>query len=341
MTDGAVVNPGAEADLLAAAERESLKNLRDHAARRKAEVIDLEERDTTIRRGRKCRTWVDGDGGWNLSARGPVADGSGFQVDLDAFINTRFNQARTDGHRESRDNYAFDALMDLARPAGSTPPAAAPGVDNTEPGSGATVGRHPGSAAADGGGSTTRDHTGPITAEPDGSGSPGAPADARAGRPQRLAGTGDATNPAGPSAPRRENLRHLAVIRVDLGALVNGCVGDGEVCEIAGLGPVPVSAARRRLGDSILKLVITRGVDVANVTHLGRAPTAAQTVALLWNHPCCTVEGCNRTQRLQIDHRQPWAQKQTTEPGPLIAGCCPSRTGSLAADWVSGSGLAV
>ena len=52
--------------------------------------------------------------------------------------------------------------------------------------------------------------------------------------------------------------------------------------QIAGLGPIPVSTARELLGESILKLVITKGVDVVNVVHLGRAPTAAQRVALLW-----------------------------------------------------------
>jgi BarA-like signal transduction histidine kinase len=39
--------------------------------------------------------------------------------------------------------------------------------------------------------------------------------------------------------------------------------------------------ARDLLGESIVKLVITNGVDVANVTHLGRGPTAAQRIALL------------------------------------------------------------
>ena len=40
--------------------------------------------------------------------------------------------------------------------------------------------------------------------------------------------------------------------------------------------------ARELLGDAILKLVITKGVDVANVTHLGRSATMAQQVALSW-----------------------------------------------------------
>ena len=68
-------------------------------------------------------------------------------------------------------------------------------------------------------------------------------------------------------------------------------VQGGELCEIAGVGPVPVSVAKELLGEAIVKLVITNGVDVANVTHLGRGPTAAQKAALLWMNPICSVAG--------------------------------------------------
>jgi hypothetical protein len=39
--------------------------------------------------------------------------------------------------------------------------------------------------------------------------------------------------------------------------LVRGHTDGDELCEIAGVGPAPVDAARRLLGESILKLVIT------------------------------------------------------------------------------------
>lgn len=121
-------------------------------------------------------------------------------------------------------------------------------------------------------------------------------------------GKGDPVS-AGPS--RATNPTHLALVRVDLEALVRGAVEDDERCEITGVGPIPVSVARQLLGDSILKLVITRGVDVRNVTHLGRGPTAAQRVALLWTSPHCSAEGCHRT-HVQIDHRIPWAETRHT-----------------------------
>ena len=53
----------------------------------------------------------------------------------------------------------------------------------------------------------------------------------------------------------------------------------------AGSDPSPSGSPARSLGDAILKLVITKGVDVANVTHLGRSATIAQQVALGGNNP--------------------------------------------------------
>src|SRR5437763_3120316 len=93
-----------------------------------------------------------------------------------------------------------------------------------------------------------------------------------------------------------------------------------ETCEISGIGPIPARTARELLGESILKLVITKGVDVLNVTHLGRGPTAAQRIALLWSSPQCTVEGCART-RVEIDHRIPYAQTGHTRLDELDPLC--------------------
>jgi hypothetical protein len=110
---------------------------------------------------------------------------------------------------------------------------------------------------------------------------------------------------------KRRTATHLSLVRVDLAALRRSEVHDDERCEITGLGPIPVSTARELLGDSILKLVITKGVDVLHVTHLGRGPNAAQRVALLWASPGCTVEGCPRT-RVEIDHRIPYRDTRHT-----------------------------
>jgi hypothetical protein len=126
---------------------------------------------------------------------------------------------------------------------------------------------------------------------------------------------------APPSEPKRTPAKYLALVRVDHEALVRGAVEGDETCEIAGLGPIPVGIARALLGDAILKIVITRGVDVANVTHLGRSPTMAQRVALWWRSPECTREGCTRTQRLENDHREGWAETKRTRVDELDPLC--------------------
>jgi hypothetical protein len=79
--------------------------------------------------------------------------------------------------------------------------------------------------------------------------------------------------------------------------------------------------ARDLLGEAILKLVITKGVDVLNVTHLGRAPTVAQQAALWWQSPCCNVAGCNRVQFVQNDHRIEWTKTKHTRLDELDPLC--------------------
>jgi hypothetical protein len=106
--------------------------------------------------------------------------------------------------------------------------------------------------------------------------------------------------------PKRTPAKHLALIRVDHESLVRGSAEGDETCEIAGLGPIPVHVARGILGDAILKLVITKGVDVVNITHLGRSPTMGQQVALWWQARACTRIDCTRTERLENDHRNEW-----------------------------------
>jgi hypothetical protein len=116
-----------------------------------------------------------------------------------------------------------------------------------------------------------------------------------------------------PARPSSRRVKHLALLRVDLEALVRGEVQGEERCELTGLGPVPVRVARDLLGESILKLIITRGQDVASVVHLGRGPSAAQLVALLWSQPTCSRLGCDQPwTNAEIDHRVPWADAQQT-----------------------------
>ncbi|MGP0109079.1 MAG: HNH endonuclease signature motif containing protein [Acidimicrobiales bacterium] len=115
-------------------------------------------------------------------------------------------------------------------------------------------------------------------------------------------GTGDGTDDdAGPDChvPEPKATVHL---RVDLDALRRGGVGDGERCEIPGVGPVPIEVARDLMGDAITDLVIANGVDVTTICHLGRSIPAPLKTALIERDAICVVPGCDVATGLEIDH---------------------------------------
>ncbi len=98
-------------------------------------------------------------------------------------------------------------------------------------------------------------------------------------------------------------------MRADLDALLRGYPITGEMCELVGYGPVPVSAVRDMIdsGNPFLVAIATRGVDVVNVAHLGRRFTAHQHSALDWLYPTCAAQGCGQPAR-ETDHRADWAK---------------------------------
>jgi hypothetical protein len=287
IADAAAVNPGAEQSLLAAAGGGNLGDLREKASRVKAAADP--DPDTTHRRihgERRLRRWTDAEGGWNVQGRSTPDAGALFNAALDPIIDEVFRTARREGRHESRDAYAFDALLELVRRARAH-----------------IAGPEPAAEPAD------HDH-----------------ADIAADR-----------------SPRRSpspNPSFLALLRVDLDALVRGRTEGDELCDIAGVGVVPARVARSLLGDAILKLVITNGVDVVNVTHLGRGPTAAQRVALLWTSPWCTNSRCSHTLQIQYDHRKPWTEVHKTTLDNLDRLCGPCHKRKTHEGWtlVEGKG---
>jgi hypothetical protein len=116
----------------------------------------------------------------------------------------------------------------------------------------------------------------------------------------------------GGRAPVRS--RAKVIVRVDLPALLRGRAIEGEVCELAGFGPVAVSAVREMIdsGDPFLAAVATDGEQVTGVAHLGRRPNAHQQTALEWLYPGCAVEGCPASTWLENDHRVDWATSRLT-----------------------------
>ena len=134
IADAVKANPAAEQALLDCAKRKSLKELKTEALRRKSEVEDMDERERRLHRQRYVRQWTDSEGAWNLRARGPVPTGADFQSVLERLIDQQFKAARKSGQRGTRDNYAYDALMDLAAQHGmgsgpATPGAPGPSTD--------------------------------------------------------------------------------------------------------------------------------------------------------------------------------------------------------------------
>ena len=103
------------------------------------------------------------------------------------------------------------------------------------------------------------------------------------------------------------------IVRVDAAALKRGHTVAGEVCEIDGIGPVPLAAIRELLPQATIDVIVTDGEDVFNVTNLRRRSNAHQQVVLWWLGGQCTREGCPNTHDLQVDHRIDWATTHVTE----------------------------
>ncbi|MGH8824161.1 MAG: HNH endonuclease signature motif containing protein, partial [Jiangellaceae bacterium] len=243
---------------------------------------------------------------WNLSARGTTQDGAAIMSVLNALTDAIFTAARRQGRHEPVEAYTFDALIAMAAHAAAPDQPAAP----------ANRGAAPVTDPPDGGDQQT-DPSGPPAGDsppPE----PGGAVTPVGGDPGIFRNTGRAVCPVPPR--RWSNPRYLALLRIDAAALRRGRAEGGELCEIAGIGPIPVTVARDLLGQAIVKLVITRGVDVANITHLGRGPTTAQKIALMWTNPTCAVEGCPR-RRIEYDHRTPWSQTRHTRLDELDGLC--------------------
>lgn len=112
-------------------------------------------------------------------------------------------------------------------------------------------------------------------------------------------------------------------VRVDAGALQRGHVEGDEVCEVVGVGPVPVTVARDLLGDSLFHLVVTDGIDVRTVTSAKRTIPASLRAALIERDRTCAVPGCTATKHLEIDHIVDFAKGGPTELANVARLCRP------------------
>jgi hypothetical protein len=136
-----------------------------------------------------------------------------------------------------------------------------------------------------------------------------------------LRGSADPARAAREDDERRRVPRAEIVLHVDVEALRRGDLLDGETCDIEGVGPVPIATVEELFGNAWAKLVITKGKDIASITHLGRLIPAHLDSALRARDRVCQVPGCGITYGLERDHIIPVEENGPTELDNLVRLC--------------------
>ena len=135
-------------------------------------------------------------------------------------------------------------------------------------------------------------------------------------------GRGEASRPAvaGPEPPPKRRPPRLAgrpinlMIRVDLDTLLRGVPIQGELCEIPGYGPIPVSLIQDLAanGSVFVSAVLAKSRKVVGVYRHRRRPDIYRQTALDFIYPGCAVKGCNRKAGLEYEHRIDWQHTHYT-----------------------------
>lgn len=291
VASGVAANPAKADDLLGAAGELSVPELAERVAQVKADRVDLEARRRQIHARRSLRRWRDTEGAWHARLYGNPEDGIGLWRALDPIRRHLIRRRRGQRANEALEALDFDALMTLAG-------IAAGDENELSLADVRALGLFPqleAMPAAAGGPSPPGDLFSAANEPPPGPES-GPPAVSPAGK-LKLAG-----------APAR------VMVRVDLDTLLRGVPIEGELCEIAGVGPVPVSVIEELLahGNTFVVGVLTKHQQVVGVYHHRRRPNPYQRSALEFLYPTCAVKGCNTTTGLQSDHRKDWAKTHYT-----------------------------
>ena len=286
VTSAAVLDPSAEAELLALAREGSLAELKRAAKKVRAAATDNEKKARDAHEHRDLAAGSDEETGegW-FHGHGPTTAVAELLAHLEPWVQAEFERARKDGRRERRGALMFDAALNALRFAAAC-----------------RRGRMAGQGPA-----------------PDPASWPHGP-------------DGPVTWPSGPPV----NI----LVRVDLTTILRGHAIAGETCEIDGLGPVPLAALREWFPQAAIDLIITKGVNVFNVTHLGRNVNARQQTVMDWLGEQCTRLGCPATRQLQIDHRVDWHKIHITEIANLDKLCIPDHNRKTREGWslVEGTG---
>ena len=118
---------------------------------------------------------------------------------------------------------------------------------------------------------------------------------------------------ARPDSAAQRGPETMVHVMVDYDALMRGHTVGGEQCEIPGIGPIPVTLARQMAEDAILKVLLTKGVDVVAVAHAGYTIPAHLRTALETRDDKCIVPRCDRRRDLQNDHRNAFSRTRVTK----------------------------
>jgi len=118
-------------------------------------------------------------------------------------------------------------------------------------------------------------------------------------------------------------VRAVVYVHTELTAWDRGYAEPGERCEITGVGPTTIAAARRLAAEpgGMLKLAIHNHGNLTGVATLGRYIPARLDDALKARDPKCIVKGCTRSRGLERDHRTPFAQGGETSLANLSRPC--------------------
>jgi len=116
----AAANPAAEAELLAAAKTDTVKQLRDKCGKVRAAASDERARHAELHRTRHLRTWTGSDGATHIHIKTTAERAAELHAALSPHLKTVFDHARKDGRREAQDAYAHDAFFELIRTAHTT-----------------------------------------------------------------------------------------------------------------------------------------------------------------------------------------------------------------------------
>jgi hypothetical protein len=114
---------------------------------------------------------------------------------------------------------------------------------------------------------------------------------------------------------------------VDHTVFARGFVADGERCEIAGVGPVPLSVIEEALPHSPIRLLLTQqnkllwySEERRSAKKSGAVPDYIKRAVKARAYDCCEVEGCLASAD-EVDHLQPRCQQGSDDVENLGAKC--------------------